>query len=121
MTTAYIQPMFLLIEFFAVIQLVRFWWALHSRGYFGQTTRMFWLALLADTAAVLLFAAQLSLALNGWLGLGEEPAGFWAYLVFGSFLGLVWVNCRGRLEHDSATRTIVALNALNYPASRIHL
>ena len=33
MTTAYIQPMFLLIELFAVIQLVRFWLELHSRGY----------------------------------------------------------------------------------------
>lgn len=121
MTTAYIQPMFLLIELFAVIQLIRFWWALHSRGYLGQTTRMFFIALLADAAAVLLFAAQLSLALNGWLDLGDEPAGFWAYLIFGSFLGLVRVNCRGRLEHDSATRTIVALNAMNNPASRIHL
>lgn len=121
MTSAYIQPMFLLIELFAVIQLVRFWLALHSKGYFGQTTRMFFIALLADTAAALLFATQFSLALKGWLGLGNEPAGFWAYLVFGSFLGLVWVNCRGRLEHDSATRTIVALNAMNSHASRIHL
>lgn len=121
MTTAYIQPMFLLIEFFAVIQLVRFWWALHSRGYFGKTTRMFFVALVADSTAIALFVAQLSLALNGWLGLSREPAGFWAYLVFGSFLGLVWVNCRGRLEHDSATRTIVALNAMNSPVSRIRL
>lgn len=121
MTTAYIQPMFLLIELFAVIQLVRFWLALHGKGYFGQITRMAWIALLADMAAALLFAAQLSLALNGWLDLGKEPSGFWAYLIFGSFLGLVWVNCRGRLEHDSALRAIVWLNAFNNPASRIHL
>ena len=121
MTTAYIQPMFLLIELFAVIQLVRFWLELHSRGYLRQTTRMFLFALVADSAATSLFDAQLSLALNGWLGLSREPAGFWAYLVFGSFLGLVWMNCRGRLEHDSATRTIVALNALNSPAPRIYL
>lgn len=121
MTTAYIQPMFLLIELFAVIQLVRFWWALHDRGYFRQTTRMFFVALVTDTTAVALFVTQLALALNGWLGLGYELAGFWVYLVFGSFLALVMVNCRGRLEHDSATRTIVALNALNSPAPRVYL
>lgn len=121
MTTAHIQPMFLLIELFAVIQLVRFWWTLHSRGYFGQAARMFCIAFLADATTGLLFATQLSLALNGWLDLGDKPAGFLVYLTFGAFVGLVRVNCWGRLEHDSAMRAIVALNAMNNPASRIHL
>ena len=117
MTTAIMQPMFLLIEMFAVIQLARFWLTLRSRGYFGVCVSTYTVAFLTDVAAVLLFASHLALTAKGLL---MESSSVLPFLVFGAFFLLVSVNCRGRLEHDSATRTIVALNALFNPASRIH-
>lgn len=127
MPTAYIQPMFLLIELFAVIQLVRFWVAIQSTGYFSLVISRYYTAFMSDCMAVFLFVVQLVIALHDWLGLpldalgiASKSTGVVTWLVFGTFLALVWVNCRGRLEHDSATRTIVVLNALNGSVSRIH-
>lgn len=127
MPTAYIQPMLLLIEFFAVIQLVRFWVGIQGMGYFSLVISRFHTAFMTDVMAVFLFLVQLLVALHDWfglsldaLGIAGNSTGFVTWLVFGSFLALVWVNCRGRLEHDSATRTIVVLNALNGSVSRIH-
>lgn len=116
MTTAAMQPMFLLIEMFAVIQLVRFWLSLRRKGYFGLCLNTYTVAFLADLAVLLLFASQLALAVKGLLG---EPSNVLPYFVFGAFFVWVSVNCRGRLEHDSATRTIAALNAIAPPVSRI--
>ncbi len=118
MTTAPMQPMFLLIELFTVIQLVRFWLVLLSRGYFGICIRTFTIAFLVDFAALALFASQIVLGVK-WLA--GEPSTVLTFVVFGAFFALIAMNCLGRLEHDSATRTIVALNALGNPASRIHL
>lgn len=128
MPTAYIQPMFLLIELFAVIQLVRFWVAIQNTGYFSLVISRYHTAFISDFMAVFLFVVQLVIALHDWLGfpldalgIASESTGASTWLVFGSFFALVWVNCRGRLEHDSATRTIVVLNALNDSVSRTHL
>ncbi len=128
MSTAQIQPMMLLIELFAVIQLVRFWLAIQSKGYFDPIIRQYHAAFIADCMAAFLFVVQLVIALHDWLGLPLDALGIASnttsavsWIVFGSFFALVWVNCRGRLEHDSATRTLVALNALDAPISKIHL
>lgn len=116
MTSAPMQPMFLLIELFAVIQLARFWLSLRRKGYFGVCVNAYTVAFLVDLAAFLLFAAQLALAVGGLLG---KPPGTLPYFVFGAFFVWASVNCRGRLEHDSATRTIAALKAITAPTSRI--
>lgn len=125
MSSAFIQPMFLLIELFAVIQLVRFWAAIQSTGYFSVVIGRYHTAFMADCMAVFLFTVQLIIALNEWfgmpldaIGIANKPAAITTWAVFGSFFALVWVNCRGRLEHDSATRTIVVLNTLNQHSSR---
>lgn len=116
MTTAPMQPMFLLIEMFAVIQLARFWFSLYRKGYFGLCVNAYTIAFLVDIAALILFASQLALAVKGLLG---EPSNVLPYFVFGTFFVWALVNCGGRLEHDSATRTIAALNGIAKPASRI--
>jgi hypothetical protein len=121
MSTAQIQPMMLVIELLAVIQLVRFWRAIQSRGYFDPIIRQYHTAFMADCMAAFLFVVQLVIALHDWLGLPLDALGIATWVVFGSFFALVWVNCRGRLEHDSATRTLVALNALDALISKIHL
>lgn len=98
-----------------------------STGCFSLVICRFYTAFMADVMAVFLFLVQLLVALHNWfglsfdaLGIASNSTGVVTWLVFGSFLALVWVNCRGRLEYDSATRTIVVLNALNGSVSRIH-
>ena len=128
MSTAQIQPMMLVIELFAVIQLVRFWVAIQRRGYFDPIIRRYHTAFMADCMAAFLFVVQLVIASHDWLGVPLDALGIASdttsaltWVVLGSFFALVWVNCRGRLEHDSATRTLAALNALAAPASKVYL
>ncbi|MCO5055463.1 EexN family lipoprotein [Thermomonas sp.] len=93
MTSAPMQPMFLLIELFAVIQLARFWLSLRRKGYFGVCVNAYTVAFLVDLAAFLLFAAQLRT--GGWWA--SRKATRHASLLSGSSR-FVWasVNCRGR-------------------------
>lgn len=127
MPTAYIQPMFLLIELFAVIQLVRFWVAIQSTGYFSLVISRYYTAFMSDCVAVFLFAVQLVIALHDWfglpldaLGIASKSTGVVTWLVFGSFLALSCSSRPRQFTQTSATRTIVVLNALNGSVSRIH-
>ena len=75
MPTAYIQPMFLLIELFAVLQLVRFWVSIQNTGYFSAVISRYYTAFMSDCMAVFLLVVQLVISLHDWLGLPIDALG----------------------------------------------
>lgn len=127
MSTAMLQAPMLVIELLAAIQLIRFWQAIRRTGYFDPIISQFYPSFLADCMVLFLFVVQLLLAFQDWFGLPLEavgivnPSPFLPWLIFGSFFALVWMHCRGRLDHDSAQRTIAVLKAVSSQSSRIEL
>jgi len=118
----------LLLELFAAIQLFRFWKTLHASGHFDDVVRRFYNAFLIDCAVALLFMAQLYFSLQEWTGFSlasQLPAvgvtRAVAILIFACFFFIVQMYCRGRLDHDSAARTVAALKGMKPASNRIEV
>ena len=120
MATAMFQPMILVIELLAVIQLVRYWKTLRWFRHFDQVIGMSTNGFMADVMALYLFVVQLALTLHDWFGLPLDAVGvashatpYLTWVIFGSFLLLMMTISRNRLDNDAALHTISALKAMN--------
>lgn len=128
MSTAMIHAPIVVLELLAVVQVFRFWGTLGRLGYFDTFVRLFYTAFLADCVLISAVVFQLALAFHDWaglplaaIGIRNTAAAVLTWVTFGFFLGMVWMFCRGRLDHDSAHRAIAALKYMGGSNSRIEL